>query len=86
MNVFLFTGYGFLMPLSWIGGKKVEYRYQWAFEAGTRSMNFTNWAPNEPNPYPSKNYICVQLWAAYQFKWDDFDCNQVLPFICKSSL
>lgn len=49
-------------------------------------MNFTNWAPNEPVPYTNNNYICVQLWAAQQYKWDDFDCNQQQSFVCKSLL
>lgn len=71
---------------SWIGGKRVKYRYQWIFETGTRTMNFTNWAPNEPVPYTNNNYICVQLWAAQQYKWDDFDCNQQQSFVCKSLL
>ena len=60
-------------------------RYEWVFEAGTGTMNFTNWAPDEPH-LNDDVFICVQLWAAQQYKWDDFDCNREQNFVCKSLL
>lgn len=73
----------------WIGGKRNRYRYMWFTSGGrTKTMNYTRWAPGEPKFYDpgNRHFICVNLWPEHQYKWDDFDCNKKLNFICKTYL
>lgn len=73
----------------WIGGKRNRYRYMWFTSSGrTKTMNYTRWAPGEPKFYDpgNRHFICVDLWPEHQYKWDDFDCNKKLNFICKTYL
>ncbi|CAC5385982.1 MRC [Mytilus coruscus] len=67
----------------WIGGKQIsDGTYKWVTSNGeTRGMDYTRWTPDEPKPKDS--YKCVNLWKTHHYKWDDYDCDVGLNFICK---
>ncbi|CAG2189558.1 CD206 [Mytilus edulis] len=67
----------------WIGGKLISVgTYKWVTSNWeTRGMDYTRWAPDEPKP--RDGYKCVNLWKRQQYKWDNYDCDVRLNFICK---
>ena len=52
------------------------------------SVEYTNWAVNEPNGNYEIENICVEMYAHDDYDighWNDLNCERVLPFICRGS-
>eukprot|EP00058_Branchiostoma_floridae_P014529 XP_002600017.1 hypothetical protein BRAFLDRAFT_74138 [Branchiostoma floridae] len=68
----------------WIGLSGGDTDGNWRWADGTRlgvGCAFTNWAPYEPSDNNGQN--CVQMWSAYDYKWDDDFCYLQKYFICQ---
>eukprot|EP00058_Branchiostoma_floridae_P019988 XP_002605478.1 hypothetical protein BRAFLDRAFT_92895 [Branchiostoma floridae] len=68
----------------WIGLSGGDTDGNWRWADGTRlgvGCAFTNWAPYEPSDNNGQN--CVQMWSAYDYKWDDDFCYRQKYFICQ---
>eukprot|EP00058_Branchiostoma_floridae_P019989 XP_002605479.1 hypothetical protein BRAFLDRAFT_92896 [Branchiostoma floridae] len=67
----------------WIGlnDNQTEGTYRWPDGTRLAGCDFSNWAPNEPNENNGQN--CVQMWSAYDYKWDDDFCQYEKYFICQ---
>ena len=64
----------------WIGYNDNASEGEWVWSSGSKA-SFTAWKPGEPNDFDTEN--CAELWAD-TWKWNDFDCNARLPFVCES--
>nr|ACS37721.1 C-type lectin-1 [Heligmosomoides polygyrus] len=70
--------------LCWIGLWKSSKGWTWTDGS---SVNYTNWAPGEPNNVQNAEY-CTQLYNVDTFKspmnWNDYDCTRKMSgYVCK---
>ncbi|XP_023930741.1 macrophage mannose receptor 1-like [Lingula anatina] len=67
----------------WIGlnALRVVNLFEWSDDS---SVTYTSWRPHEPNNHQGKER-CISLYAdGYNTgKWNDNDCAQWLPYVCK---
>ncbi|KAI2810116.1 IgE binding [Blomia tropicalis] len=50
-------------------------------------LNYTNWAPNEPNNWNSKNYcVVISSETDHRGKWYDVSCTSTYVVICEKSV
>ena len=67
----------------WIGGrKKVNYSTEWTWTDG-RSFEYENFCAGKPSHYEQK---CLDIGFCSRDTWDDQDCDDQLPFICKKTI
>ncbi|KTG32454.1 hypothetical protein cypCar_00009517, partial [Cyprinus carpio] len=68
-------------PYYWIGLRKIKETFTWA--ANGQSVNYENWAPNEPNNNKA-NENCVELYTSTnnKGKWNDDSCKNKKHPVC----
>ena len=69
---------------AWIGGTFNAYKHEWTWSDGT-AWNHTSWKRGEPNNLGGAEY-CLEFVENVKGKWNDQDCANELPYICKISL
>jgi len=62
----------------WIGFSDASTEGSWEWQDGS-VVTYTNWAWGEPNNWSEED--CAQMYTSGQ--WNDLDCNDELPFVCK---
>ena len=72
----------------WIGGNDIDTEGSWVWIDGS-AWNYTNWGSGEPNNCCGTPNTCcggehcVEMRGTGNGNWNDQDCNDRLPFICK---
>ncbi|KGL73954.1 Macrophage mannose receptor 1, partial [Tinamus guttatus] len=64
----------------WIGLNRLDLRSGWEWIGGS-ALRYLNWAPGNPSPEPGK--ICAVLNPETKAKWQNWECDQKLGYICK---
>nr|XP_009671984.1 PREDICTED: macrophage mannose receptor 1-like [Struthio camelus australis] len=64
----------------WIGLNRLDLRSGWEWIGGS-PFRYLNWAPGSPSPEPGK--ICAVLNPEKKAKWQNWECDQKLGYICK---
>ena len=69
---------------AWLGGvfNADNQEWMWSDETG---WNHTSWKRGEPNNLGGAEY-CLEFLDNVKGKWNDQDCANELPYICKISL
>ncbi|XP_067381254.1 ladderlectin-like [Channa argus] len=66
---------------TWIGGSDAQQEGTWLWSDG-RSLQYTNWAPGEPNNIHGRQH-CLQMNHGAQKSWDDIECHVQRPSVCE---
>ena len=66
----------------WIGlhDIRIEKKFRWIDKS---DVDYTKWAPGEPNDDGNKNEDCVITWINNQY-WNDGECHWNDEFVCKT--
>ncbi|KAK7492750.1 hypothetical protein BaRGS_00016055, partial [Batillaria attramentaria] len=66
---------------AWLGGHDPESDGSWVWDVSGNSIPLQSgdWLEGQP----SGNGICLQLWKAHNYTWDDVDCDYKLQFVCE---
>ncbi|NXD11882.1 MRC1 protein, partial [Nothocercus nigrocapillus] len=64
----------------WIGLNRLDLRSGWEWIGGS-ALRYLNWAPGNPSPESGK--ICAVLNPETKGKWQNWECDQKLGYICK---
>ncbi|KFW86143.1 Macrophage mannose receptor 1, partial [Manacus vitellinus] len=64
----------------WIGLNRLDLRSGWEW-IGSSPFQYLNWAPGSPSPESGK--ICAVLNPETKAKWQNWECDQKLGYICK---
>ncbi|XP_031470280.1 macrophage mannose receptor 1-like [Phasianus colchicus] len=64
----------------WIGLNRLDLKSGWEWIGGT-PFQYLNWAPGSPSPESGK--LCVVLNPETKAKWQNWECDQKLGYICK---
>ncbi|XP_027514430.1 macrophage mannose receptor 1-like [Corapipo altera] len=64
----------------WIGLNRLDLRSGWEW-VGSSPFQYLNWAPGSPSPESGK--ICAVLNPETKAKWQNWECDQKLGYICK---
>uniref|UniRef100_A0A8C2SV91 Macrophage mannose receptor 1-like n=1 Tax=Coturnix japonica TaxID=93934 RepID=A0A8C2SV91_COTJA len=64
----------------WIGLNRLDLKSGWEWIGGT-PFHYLNWAPGSPSPESGK--LCVVLNPETKAKWQNWECDQKLGYICK---
>ncbi|OXB84687.1 UNVERIFIED_CONTAM: hypothetical protein H355_001164 [Colinus virginianus] len=64
----------------WIGLNRLDLNSGWEWIGGT-PLQYLNWAPGSPSPESGK--LCVVLNPETKAKWQNWECDQKLGYICK---
>ena len=66
----------------WIGGRDDLVEGQWLWMPSRAAVNFTDWAPGEPNNvHGAEN--CMDLFIRLDWHWNDAPCDTKINFICE---
>ncbi|XP_032797859.2 C-type lectin BfL-2 [Daphnia magna] len=55
----------------------------WTWAASRENFSHVNWLAGEPNMSSTPKGACVRAVPTANYRWDDIDCGQFLPFICE---
>jgi len=55
----------------------------WAWAATRENFGYVNWEMDQPDMINSPRDVCARAVPTTNYKWDDIDCGQFLPFICE---
>ncbi|XP_046546494.1 perlucin-like [Haliotis rubra] len=68
----------------WLGATDLIKEGEFMWEGGV-PLNYTNWAPGEPNNemHPEQSGHCLMLQMTTGYKWNDNDCIKKTKFICE---
>jgi hypothetical protein len=69
-------------PSWWIGANDIDSEGNWEWVPDKRSLDFPNWASNEP--VTDTNINCARLYN--DRKWRTQICGGVTSFICETKL
>uniref|UniRef100_A0A663EA94 Mannose receptor C-type 1 n=1 Tax=Aquila chrysaetos chrysaetos TaxID=223781 RepID=A0A663EA94_AQUCH len=64
----------------WIGLNRLDLRSGWQWIGGS-PFQYLNWAPGSPSPESGK--LCAVLNPETKAKWQNWECDQKLGYICK---
>ncbi|XP_050184740.1 macrophage mannose receptor 1-like isoform X1 [Myiozetetes cayanensis] len=64
----------------WIGLNRLDLRSGWGW-VGSSPFQYLNWAPGSPSPESGK--LCAVLNPETKAKWQNWECDQKLGYICK---
>ncbi|NXI20629.1 MRC1 protein, partial [Irena cyanogastra] len=64
----------------WIGLNRLDLSSGWEWIGGS-PFQYLNWAPGSPSPESGK--LCVVLNPETKAKWQNWECDQKLGYICK---
>ncbi|NXA31875.1 MRC1 protein, partial [Eudromia elegans] len=64
----------------WVGLNRLDLRSGWEWIGGS-PLRYLNWAPGNPSPEPGK--LCAVLNPEAKGKWQNWECDQKLGYICK---
>nr|XP_047917806.1 macrophage mannose receptor 1-like isoform X1 [Anser cygnoides] len=64
----------------WIGLNRLDLKSGWEWIGGS-PFRYLNWAPGSPSPEYGK--LCVVLNPETKAKWQNWECDQKLGYICK---
>ena len=68
----------------WIGGHDRDEEGSWRWTDCT-PMEFTFWAPGEPNDGSARGQDCMQYYG-HSRKWDDDTCSNGKSFVCSKKI
>ncbi|XP_063960402.1 neurocan core protein-like isoform X2 [Lytechinus pictus] len=71
-------------PKLWIGLHQPDPNMIFVWSDGTQVI-YTNWRNNEPSN-SGGNEDCVVISRIHNGKWNDVQCTQSLPYVCKLSV
>jgi len=66
---------------AWIGLNDMRAEGQWVWDSG-EPVTYVNWAAGEPNDVRG-NEDCVEVLATHRRGWNDNQCDQRFPGVCK---
>ncbi|XP_053915277.1 macrophage mannose receptor 1 isoform X1 [Cuculus canorus] len=66
----------------WIGLNRLDLRSGWEW-IGSSPFQYLNWAPGSPSPEIEK--LCAVLNPETKAKWQNWECDQKLGYICKKT-
>lgn len=71
------------------GDTEIPKEWQWNYEGLKRGLiQASFWSPGEPNNFRKRNEQCVEMRNIEKtnatHNWNDFPCNEELPFICET--
>ncbi|NXD90086.1 MRC1 protein, partial [Chaetorhynchus papuensis] len=64
----------------WIGLNSLNFNSGWQWVGGA-PFRYLNWVPGHPSPEPGK--ICGALNPGKGAKWENWECDKKLGYICK---
>ncbi|NWS98359.1 MRC1 protein, partial [Mionectes macconnelli] len=64
----------------WFGLNSLNFNSGWQWVGGA-PFRYLNWVPGHPSPEPGK--ICGALNPGKGAKWENWECDQKLGYICK---
>ncbi|CAM5094005.1 unnamed protein product [Eretmochelys imbricata] len=64
----------------WTGLNRLDLKSGWQWIGGS-PFRYLNWAPGSPSPESGK--ICAALNPGRNAKWENWECDQKLGYICK---
>uniref|UniRef100_A0A8C3EI57 Uncharacterized protein n=1 Tax=Corvus moneduloides TaxID=1196302 RepID=A0A8C3EI57_CORMO len=64
----------------WIGLNRLDLTSGWEWTGGS-PFQYLNWAPGSPSPESGK--LCAVLNPETKAKWQNWECDQKLGYICK---
>jgi hypothetical protein len=75
----------------WIGARSYTHHNEhnpgeWIWEKLNTTVNWFDWAPNEPNDYHRQqclSYLRYDYGRDIFYNWNDWDCNAVADYICE---
>lgn len=69
----------------WLGGTDWTVEGTFVWEPYGDKMNYTNFAPGEPNNLNNENCLLIDGpdHKHHQYLWDDRDCDKSESYICK---
>ncbi|KAF1410646.1 Macrophage mannose receptor 1, partial [Spheniscus humboldti] len=65
----------------WIGLNRLDLRSGWEWIGGS-PLRYLNWAPGR-SPSPESGKLCMVLNPETKAKWQNWECDQKLGYICK---
>nr|XP_046272981.1 lactose-binding lectin l-2-like [Scatophagus argus] len=70
---------------TWIGLHDIPREGGWMWSDGS-AVNFTFWAPGEPNNNQGGNEDCAHLNFGTNRKWNDICCDSTYPSVCEKRI
>ncbi|XP_076014518.1 uncharacterized protein LOC143007034 [Genypterus blacodes] len=68
---------------AWIGLRRQDDgSYKWS---DSWPVLFTQWGPGEPTNIKDEGCVSMHAWPYFHGTWNDTDCNQAKPYVCKIS-
>nr|AGN29615.1 perlucin 5-like protein [Acartia pacifica] len=76
----------------WLGARDFGHHNEhvpgeWMWEHRNTTVQWFDWADNEPNNFHGQSCLTYLLeesiFGFRDFKWNDWDCNEVADFICE---
>ncbi|XP_004531581.1 C-type lectin BML-2-like [Ceratitis capitata] len=64
----------------WTAGNQLTDMKTWRWELGGKPLNYTHWAPHQPDNYKNRQH-CIALFAK-SLQWDDDFCESAHYFAC----
>ncbi|XP_062611210.1 perlucin-like protein [Saccostrea cucullata] len=68
----------------WLGISDIINENHWVYSSNMDDISINNWGKNEPNGHTGEN--CVLALAGLHYKWEDYPCDTVKPFVCEMLL
>ncbi|XP_052764134.1 perlucin-like protein [Mya arenaria] len=68
----------------WVGGADTENEAEWMWMSSQRPIQYTHWAPGEPNSYHNSDENCMDL-RPRQAGWNDERCSLVQQYVCENN-
>ncbi|XP_048733096.1 perlucin-like protein [Ostrea edulis] len=67
---------------TWLGATDWTVEGTWLWEPHGHKMDYTNFAPGQPNNYHTQN--CLLMDAAHHYQWNDLGClTSTRHYICE---
>ena len=59
----------------WYGGRFKNNQWVGETDNGNKAIQFTDWAPGEPNVQQNRKEFCLQHLGSSGHKWNDDECE-----------
>ncbi|XP_061174349.1 perlucin-like protein [Saccostrea echinata] len=67
---------------TWLGATDWTVEGSWQWEPHGQKLNYTNFAPGQPNNYHSQN--CLVMDRLHRYQWNDLECLSLTRhYICE---
>ncbi|XP_066574618.1 galactose-specific lectin nattectin [Amia ocellicauda] len=71
-------------PRTWLGGFRFPQSNKFMWIDGS-NWTYENWTPGNPNNEYLEEHCTEMNWSQNE-KWNDHDCNNLKPFVCRFPL